>query len=104
MERDSVPGAALSYPLSYHCICGKGMLVNLPKHRTQIPLFDTLDGDRVRIRPFQASDAEAHFAAHTGGLQEMVVERARADVALQIAAAAAQRTAQGLQTLLGMQL
>lgn len=52
----------------------------------------------------RADTAEARFAAHTGGLQEMVVERARADVALQIAAAAAQRAAQGLQTLLGMQL
>lgn len=52
----------------------------------------------------RADAAEARFAAHAGGLQEMVVERARADVALQIAAAAAQRTAQGLQTLLGMQL
>jgi ribosomal-protein-serine acetyltransferase len=37
--------------------------VNLPKHRTQIPLFDVLDGDHVRIRPFQTEDAEAHFAA-----------------------------------------
>jgi hypothetical protein len=34
----------------------------------------------------------------------MVVERARADVALQIAATAAQRAAQGLSTLLGMQI
>jgi hypothetical protein len=34
----------------------------------------------------------------------MVVERARADVALQVAATAAQRTAQGLSTLLGMQI
>jgi len=33
-----------------------------------------------------------------------VVERARADIALQIAAASAQRVAQGLQTLLGMQI
>ena len=43
-----------------------------------------------------ADRAEAAFAAHRGGLQEMVVERARADVALQIAATAAQRTAQSL--------
>jgi hypothetical protein len=34
----------------------------------------------------------------------MVVERARADIALQIAAAGAQRVTQGLQTLLGMQI
>ena len=51
-----------------------------------------------------ADRAETAFAAHRGGLQEMVVERARADVALQIAATAAQRTAQSLATLLGMQI
>jgi flagellar hook-basal body complex protein FliE len=51
-----------------------------------------------------AAGAEAAFAAHRGGLQEMVVERARADIALQIAAAGAQRVTQGLQTLLGMQV
>lgn len=52
----------------------------------------------------RADDAERAFAAHRGGLQEMVVERARADIALQIASASAQRVTQGLQTLLGMQL
>ncbi len=52
----------------------------------------------------RADAAEARFTAHRGGLQEMVVERARADIALQIAATAAQRTAQSLQTLLGMQI
>jgi hypothetical protein len=51
-----------------------------------------------------ADGAERAFAAHRGGLQEMVVERARADIALQIAAASAQRVTQGLQTLLGMQI
>ncbi len=51
-----------------------------------------------------ADAAEARFTAHRGGLQEMVVERARADVALQVAATAAQRGAQALQTLLGMQI
>jgi hypothetical protein len=52
----------------------------------------------------KADSAEAAFAAHRGGLQEMVVERARADIALQIAAGSAQRVTQGLQTLLGMQI
>jgi len=52
----------------------------------------------------RADAAERAFAAHRGGLQEMVVERARADIALQIAATAAQRTAQSVATLLGMQL
>jgi hypothetical protein len=51
-----------------------------------------------------ADRAEAAFAAHRGGLQEMVVERARADIALQIAATAAQRAAQAVSTLLGMQI
>lgn len=52
----------------------------------------------------EADNAERAFAAHRGGLQEMVVERARADIALQIAAGSAQRVTQGLQTLLGMQI
>jgi flagellar hook-basal body complex protein FliE len=51
-----------------------------------------------------ADRAESAFAAHRGGLQEMVVERARADLALQVAAAAAQRAVQSLTTVLGMQV
>jgi flagellar hook-basal body complex protein FliE len=51
-----------------------------------------------------ADGAERAFATHRGGLQEMVVERARADIALQIAAAGAQRVTQGLQTILGLQV
>jgi flagellar hook-basal body complex protein FliE len=51
-----------------------------------------------------ADSAERAFTARSGGLQEMIVERARADVALQIAAGGAQRVAQSLQTLLGMQI
>lgn len=51
-----------------------------------------------------ADRAEAAFAAGRGGLQEMVVERVRADIALQVAATGAQRAAQALGTLLGMQL
>jgi flagellar hook-basal body complex protein FliE len=51
-----------------------------------------------------ADRAESAFAAHRGGLQEMVVERARADLALQVAVAAAQRAVQSLTTVLGMQV
>ena len=51
-----------------------------------------------------ADQAEAAFAARRGGLQEMVVERARADIALQIAASAAQRAAQSVSTVLAMQI
>ncbi len=52
----------------------------------------------------RAEHAEASFAAHRGGLQEMVVERARADIALAVAATAAQRATQAVSSLLGMQL
>jgi hypothetical protein len=51
-----------------------------------------------------ADTAEHAFAAHGRGLAEMVVERARADVALAVATAAAQRTVQGVQTLLALQI
>jgi len=52
----------------------------------------------------RADEAERGFAMGRGGLQEMVVERARADVALSLATAAASRTAQALTTILGMQV
>ena len=52
----------------------------------------------------RAEQAEAAFTAHRGGLQEMVVERARADIALAIATSAAQRATQAVSTLLGMPL
>ena len=46
----------------------------------------------------------ARSSAVRGGLQEMVLERAQADIALSIASAAASRTAQALTTVLGMQV
>jgi hypothetical protein len=52
----------------------------------------------------KADAAELAFAHGTGGLQEMVVERARADITLAVAATGAQRAAQALNTLLGMQI
>ncbi|GAC1302865.1 MAG: hypothetical protein NVSMB19_12480 [Vulcanimicrobiaceae bacterium] len=52
----------------------------------------------------RADGAERAFAAGHGGLQEMVLERAQADVALSIASAAASRAAQALTTILGMQI
>lgn len=51
-----------------------------------------------------AEQAEDTFAAGTGDLQRAVYERARADVALSVATAAAQRTAQALQSILNMQV
>lgn len=52
----------------------------------------------------RAASAESAFAAGKGGMQEMVLERAQADIALSIASAAASRTAQALTTILGMQI
>jgi flagellar hook-basal body complex protein FliE len=52
----------------------------------------------------KADAAETAFAHGTGGLQEMVVERARADITLSVAATGAQRAAQALNSLLGMQI
>jgi len=51
-----------------------------------------------------ATRAENAFARGAGSLQDAVYERARADVALSVATAAAQRSAQALQSILNMQL
>lgn len=51
-----------------------------------------------------AQNAEDAFAAGAGDLQTAVYERARADVALSVATAAAQRTSQALQSILNMQV
>ena len=52
----------------------------------------------------RADQAERSFASGRGGLQEMVLERAQADVALSLATAAASRTVQALTTIVGMQV
>lgn len=52
----------------------------------------------------KAEHAEDAFAAGAGDLQTAVYERARADVALSVATAAAQRAAQALQSILNMQV
>jgi flagellar hook-basal body complex protein FliE len=65
-------------------------------------LAHALDATSSALR--RADAAEHAFAVGRGGLQEMVVERARADVALSLATAAASRTAQALTTILGMQV
>lgn len=51
-----------------------------------------------------ANAAEDAFASGSGSLQEAVYERARADVALSVATAAAQRAAQAVQSILNMQV
>jgi flagellar hook-basal body complex protein FliE len=65
-------------------------------------LLRALDGAGAALA--RADAAEKSFARGGGGLQEMVVERAQADIALAIAGAAASRTAQALSTILGMQV
>ncbi len=52
----------------------------------------------------RADAAERAFAGGRGGLQEMTLERAQADIALSIASATTSRVAQSLQTILGMQV
>jgi len=51
-----------------------------------------------------AESAEDAFAAGAGSLQNAVYERARADVALSAATAAAQRSAQAISSILNMQV
>lgn len=52
----------------------------------------------------RAGGAEDAFASGAGDLQSAVYERARADVALSVATAAAQRAAQALQAIANMQV
>ncbi|GAC1399915.1 MAG: hypothetical protein NVS2B8_08150 [Vulcanimicrobiaceae bacterium] len=52
----------------------------------------------------RADASERAFVAGKGGLAEMTLDRAQADVALSIASAATSRVAQSLQTILGMQV
>jgi flagellar hook-basal body complex protein FliE len=81
-----------------------------------VPLNSNLPGGRdfgsALLRAFddagaslvRADAAERSFISGNGGLQEMVVERAQADVVLAIAGAAAARSVQALTTILGMQV
>ena len=52
----------------------------------------------------RADVAEAAFTNGRGGIMEMMVERARADIALQIATTGALRATQALNAILGMQI
>lgn len=61
-----------------------------------------LDGVAAMLDGAQRS--EDAYAAGTGSLQAAVYERARADVALSVATAAASRATQALQTILNMQV
>lgn len=52
----------------------------------------------------QAQNAEDAFAAGADSLQDAVYERARADIALSVATAAAQRGASAITSILNMQV
>jgi hypothetical protein len=63
---------------------------------------DTLDALGGTLE--RAQGAEDAFAAKRGSLQDAIYERARADVALAVATAAAQHAAQAVQSVLNMQI
>lgn len=52
----------------------------------------------------RAAGAEAAFVAGRGSLADMVIDRARADVALSVAAAGASHLTTAVSTILGMQV
>lgn len=52
----------------------------------------------------RAASAESAFVAGRGGLQEMIVERAQADIVLALATSAATRTAQSLSAVFNLQV
>ena len=52
----------------------------------------------------RADRAETAYAHGAGNLGDAIYERARADVALSVATAAAQRTAQALTTIFNLQI
>jgi flagellar hook-basal body complex protein FliE len=61
--------------------------------------LDAADGTFER-----AARAEQAFESGRGGLQELSLERARADITLAVAATTASRAVQALSTILGMQV
>ena len=52
----------------------------------------------------RAAESENRFAAGSGSLGDAIYDRARADVVMSVATAAAQRTAQAITTLFNLQL
>jgi hypothetical protein len=71
---------------------------------TSQPSFFARALDDVAAVLDRANGAENAYAAQSGSLQTAVYERARADVVLSVAAAAAQRTAQALQSIFNLQV
>jgi hypothetical protein len=68
----------------------------------ETPFADVLDALGATLD--RAQGAEDAFAAKRGSLQGAIYERARADVALAVATAAAQHAAQAVQSVLNMQI
>jgi flagellar hook-basal body complex protein FliE len=60
--------------------------------------------DEVEALLNGAEHAEDAYAAGTGSLQQAVYQRAQADVALSVAAAAAQHAAAALQSIFNLQV
>jgi flagellar hook-basal body complex protein FliE len=77
-------------------------VTNIPASASASGFAQILDAAGASLD--RADGAERAFAHGTGGLQEMVVARAQADITLAVATAGAQRAAQALNTLLGMQI
>jgi flagellar hook-basal body complex protein FliE len=63
---------------------------------------DALGGVGAQLE--KATQAEDAFAGGRGSLQSAMYERARADVALSVATASAQRAAQAINAVLNMQV
>ncbi len=74
-----------------------------PLHASDASAFGKLLDDLGSVFT-TAQGAEDAFASGAGDLQTAVYERARADVALSVASAAAGRTAQALTSILNMQV
>jgi len=79
----------------------------LPAHPSPVPtnasaFARALDG--VTAVFDDAERAENAFASGAGSLQDAMYERARADVMLSVATAAAQRAAQAVQSILNLQV
>ena len=73
---------------------GVGSFANALEHA-----FDSASGALMK-----ADRSEHAFASGAGGLQEMVLDRAQADIALSIATTTVSRASQALSTILGMQI
>lgn len=73
-----------------------------PPQENRSAFARALDGVGALLE--DATNAENAYANGHGSLQAAVIERARADVALSIATAAAERSAQAITSILNMQV